>query len=123
MARTSLDIPDQMRQAAQQSVRQAKQAVERFMDVTQQTVAKTESSAKMPESAMDLNLQALAYVEENLAASFELAENLVRARTLEEVAALQQEFIRRQTSAVAEQEASLGEMFRRAASAGAKKPK
>jgi hypothetical protein len=57
-----------------------------------------------------------------LAASFELAENLVRARTLEEVAALQQEFIRRQTSAVAEQEASLGEMFRRAVSGPVEKP-
>ena len=123
MARTSLDIPDQMRQAAQQSVRQAKQAVKHFMDVTQRKVAKTESSAKMPESPMDMNLQALAYVEENLAASFELAENLIRARTLEEVAALQQEFIQRQSTTIAEQEASLGEMFHRVASGSVRKPK
>jgi hypothetical protein len=112
-----------MRQATQQSVRQAKQAVKHFMDVTQRKVAKTESSAKMPESPMDMNLQALAYVEENLAASFELAENLIRARTLEEVAALQQEFIQRQSTTIAEQEASLGEMFHRVASGSVRKPK
>jgi len=123
MARTVFEIPDQMRQVAEQSVQQTKKAVEQFMDATQRAVAKAEGSTRMPEGAVDLNLEALAFIEENLAASFELAQNLVRARTLEEVAALQQEFIRRQTTAVAEQEASLGEMFNRATLDAAKKPK
>jgi hypothetical protein len=123
MPRTVFEIPDQMRKAAEQSVQQTKKAVEQFMDATQRAVAKAEGSVSMPEGAVDLNLQTLAFIEENLAASFELAQNLVRARTLEEVAALQQEFIRRQTTAVAEQEASLGEMFNRAALGAAKKPK
>jgi hypothetical protein len=115
MRATAFDIPDQMRQAADASVQQAKKAVEQFMDATQRAVAKAEGSAKLvPEGVVDVNLQALAFVEENLAASFELAQNLVRARTLEEVAALQQEFIRRQATAVAEQEVSLGEMISRA---------
>src|SRR6516164_2965803 len=114
MLPTVFNIPDQMRQAAEQSVQQAKKAVEQFMDATQTAVAKAEGSSKMlPQSVVDVNLQALAFIEENLAASFELAQNLVRARTLEEVAALQQEFIQRQATAVAEQEVSLGEMINR----------
>ena len=114
MLPTVFNIPDQMRQAAEQSVQQAKKAVEQFMDATQTAVAKAEGSSKMlPQSIVDVNLQALAFIEENLAASFELAQNLVRARTLEEVAALQQEFIQRQATAVAEQEVSLGEMINR----------
>ena len=113
-----------MRQAAEQSVQQAKKAVEQFMDATQTAVAKAEGSSKMlPQSVVDVNLQALAYIEENLAASFELAQNLVRARTLEEVAALQQEFIQRQATAVAEQEVSLGEMINRATLSGTGKSK
>ena len=115
MLPTVFNIPDQLRQAAEQSVQQAKKAVEQFMDATQTAVAKAEGSSKMlPQSVVDVNLQALAFIEENLAASFELAQNLVRARTLEEVAALQQEFIQRQATAVAEQEVSLGEMINRA---------
>ena len=115
MLPTVFNIPDQMRQAAEQSLQQAKKAVEQFMDATQTVVAKAEGSSKMlPQSVVDVNLQALAFIEENLAASFELAQNLVRARTLEEVAALQQEFIQRQATAVAEQEVSLGEMINRA---------
>ena len=115
MLPTVFNIPDQLRQAAEQSVQQAKKAVEQFMDATQTVVAKAEGSSKMlPQSIVDVNLQALAFIEENLAASFEMAQNLVRARTLEEVAALQQEFIQRQATAVAEQEVSLGEMINRA---------
>jgi hypothetical protein len=124
MRRTAFDIPDQMRQAADASVQQAKKAVEQFMDATQRAIAKAEGSNKLvPEGVVDVNLQALAFVEQNLAASFDLAQNLVRARTLEEVAALQQEFIRRQSTAVAEQEVSLGEMINRATLSPTPRPK
>ena len=54
--------------------------------------------------------QSLAFVEENVAASFDLAQRLVQARTVEEIAALQQEFVRRQMKAMAEQGKTLGEM-------------
>jgi hypothetical protein len=124
MQRTAFDIPDQMRQAADASVQQAKKAVEQFMDATQRAVAKAEGSTKlMPEGVVNVNLQVLAFVGENLAASFDLAQSLVRARTLEEVAALQQEFIRRQSTAVVEQEVSLGEMVSRATLSPTPKPK
>jgi phasin len=117
MQRTPFDIPDHMRQAADKSVDQAKKAFDQFMEATQQAVAKAEGSAKsFREGAAEANRQAMAFVEENVAASFELARNLARARTVEEVAALQQEFLRRQMAAAAEQGKSLGEMVGRAAS-------
>ena len=117
MQRTPFDIPDQMRDAAEKSVEQAKKAFDTFMDATQQAVAKAEGSAKsLREGAVDVNRQALAYLEENLAASFNLAQRLVQARTIEEMAALQQEFIRRQVAAAAEQGKTLGEAVSRSAS-------
>jgi phasin len=117
MQRTPFDIPDQMRQAADKSVEQAKKAFENFMDATQQAVAKAEGTAKsVRDSVADANRQAMAFLEDNIAASFDLAQNLVRARTVEEVAALQQEFLRRQMAAAAEQGKNLGSMASRATS-------
>ena len=122
MQRTPFDIPEQMRDAADKSVDQARRAFDPVIDATQKAVAKAEGSVKsMREGAAEVNRQALAFVEENVAASFELAQKLVRARTVEEVAAVQQEFLRRQMEAAAEQGKAIGTMMGRAAK-GAMKP-
>jgi phasin len=121
---TPFDIPEQMREAADKSVNQAKKAFDDFIDATQKAVSKAEGSAQsLREGAADVNRQALAYVEDNVAASFELAHRLVRARSVEEVAAIQQEFIQRQMKTLAEQGKSLGEMMGRAATTAAGKTK
>ena len=116
MPRTPFEIPEQMREVADRSVGQAKKAFEQFLDATQQAVAKAEGSARsIQEGVTDVNRQAMAFVEENMAASFDLAQRLVRARTIEEIAAIQQEFAQRQMTKVAEQGKQLGEMAGRAA--------
>ena len=70
---------------------------EQFLEATQQAVAKAEGSARsVQEGAADLNRQAMAYMEENIGASFDFVQRLVQRRTVEEVAALQQEFVRKQ---------------------------
>jgi phasin len=121
---TPFDIPEQMREAADKSVNQAKKAFDDFIDATQKAVSKAEGSAQsLREGAADVNRQALAYVEENVAASFELAHRLVRARSVEEVAAIQQEFIQRQMKNLTQQGKSLGEMMGRAATAATGKAK
>jgi len=123
MQRTPFDIPDQMRDAADKSVEQARRAFDQFIDATQKAVAKAEGSVKsMREGAADVNRQALAFVEENIAASFDLAQKLVRARTVEEVAAVQQEFLRRQMAAAAEQGKAIGTMMGRATKGAMNRP-
>jgi phasin len=124
MQRTPFDIPDQMRDVADKSVAEAKKAFDQFIDATQKAVAKAEGSAKsMREGATEVSRQALAYVEENVAASLDLAQRLVQARTIEEVTALQQEYLRRQLAAAAEQGKSLGEMVGRATAGAMDKTK
>ena len=121
MQRTPFDIPDQMRDATDRSLEQAKKAMDQFMDATQKAVAKAESSASsMRTGAADVQRQAMAYVEENMSAAFDFAERLVRARTLEDVAALQQEFLARQVQSATEQGKSLGEMVGRTAASASK---
>jgi phasin len=124
MQRTPFEIPEQMREVADRSVNQAKQAFEQFLDAAQKAVAKAEGSARtLQEGAADVNRQAMAFVEENMAASFDVAQRLVRARTVEEVASIQQEFLSRQMAKVAEQGKQIGEMVTRAASGAADKAK
>ena len=121
MQPTQFEIPEQMRQMAEETVGQARKAIEEFLDATQKAVASAEGSAKtMREGVADVSRQSLAFVEQNIAASFDLAERLVQARTIEEMAALQQEFLRRQMAAAADQGKSLGGMAERAAADTAK---
>ena len=121
---TPFEIPEQMRDAADQSVEQAKKAFDDFIDATQQAVSKAENSAKtLREGAGDVNRQALALAEENVAAAFDLAHRLVRARSVEEVASVQQEYMQRQMRNLAEQGKNLGEMMGRAANAATEKTK
>ena len=116
MQRTPFDIPDQMREMADRSVEQAKKAIGQYLDATQKAVAKAEGSAKTArEGAAEVSRQALAYVEENVSASFDFAHRLVQARTVEEIAALQREFLQRQMASLTEQGKSIGEMMGRAA--------
>jgi len=116
MQRTPFEIPDQMREVADRSVEQAKKAIGQYLDATQQAVAKAEGSAQsVREGAAEMGRQALAYVEENMTASFDFAKRLVQARTVEEIAALQKEFLARQMASLTEQGKSLGQMMGRAA--------
>jgi len=115
MTRTPFQIPEQMRDVADRSVQEAKKAVEQFLDASQKAVANAEGSVRsLQEGAADINRQAMAFVEENMAASFDLAQRLVRARTVEEIASIQQEFMGRQMAKFAEQGKQLGDMAGRA---------
>ncbi|MEQ9688560.1 MAG: phasin family protein [Bauldia litoralis] len=116
MPRTPFDIPDQIREITDKSVNQAKKALEQYLDATQQAVSKAEGSTRSAqEGAAEVNRQALAFVEENVASSFDLAQRLVQARTIEEIAALQKEYFAKQMQNLTEQGKSLSAMMERAA--------
>lgn len=124
MQRTPFEIPDQMRDMADKSVEQARKALGQYLDATQQAVAKAEGSARTARDGVaEVSRQALAFVEENVNASFDFAHRIVQARTMEEIAALQKEFLARQMAGLAEQGKSLGEMVGRTATEAMDKAK
>jgi phasin len=115
------EIPEQFRKAAEDSVRQARDAFGQVFDATQKAMSGLGSFAgPLGEGAGDLQRQTLAYIEENVAASFDLAQRLVQARTPEEIVALQQEYLRRQMTALTEQGQALAAMVSRTATEAAK---
>lgn len=110
------EIPDQMRKAAEKSVSDAQTAFSQFVEEAGRAMSSAEDAARtMSEGAADLSRQSLAFMEENVSRSFDLAKRLVQARTPQEIAALQQEFLQRQMAAISEQGRALGEMASRTA--------
>ena len=121
MQPSAFEIPEQVRDMADRSVDQARKSLEQFLDATQKAVANVEGSAKsLSDGAADVNRQALAFIEENIAESFDLAHKLIQARTVEEMTELQQAFVRRQMATAADRSKQLGDMIGRAANAAAK---
>jgi hypothetical protein len=124
MQRTGFEIPEQLRKTADDRLADARKAVQQVLEATGKALSQASGSSKwMGEGAADVQRQAFAYLEENVGASFDLAQRLVHVRTMEEIAALQQEFIRRQMAAMVEQGSALGEMAMRAAAEFSTKPK
>ena len=122
--KTAFEIPEPMRTFADKSVDQAKKAFDDFMTATVKAIDKAETSAKSLQSGtQDLNRQAIGFVEENVAATFEFAQKLVRAKTIEEFGELQKEFLAKQAEAVRGQPQNLTEMIGRVASDAATKAK
>lgn len=105
----NFDVPTQMRQFAEQSVAQARKAVDGFMTAAQKaaTTAETQAAAAQS-SAKDVGQKVMGFAEQNIANSFEFAQKLVRAKDVQEVLALQQEFLKSQMQAMQEQAKDLG---------------
>ena len=113
---TAFEIPEPMRAFADKSVDQARKAFDDFMTATVKAVDKAETSTKtLQEGARDANRQAIGFLEENVAASFEFAQKMVRARTLEELQSLHRDFLERQMNAAQTQTKSVGEAMTKAA--------
>jgi phasin len=114
-ASTPFQIPEQMRQFADSSVEQARSAFNEFVEATQKALSSAEGSARSAQmGAGDAGRQALAFLEENVAATFDHAQRLVRAKTLEELGTLQRDFIRQQFESLSSQSVALSETFKSA---------
>ena len=119
----NFDVPTQMRQFAEQSVEQAKKAVDGFLTAAQKTAAALETQANTAQSgAKDVRQKVMTFAEQNIANSFEYAQKLVRAKDVQEVVALQQEFLKSQMQAMQAQAKDLGTAATQAA-ASVTKPK
>jgi phasin len=105
----NFDVPTQMRQFAEQSVEQAKKAVDGFLTAAQKTAAALENQASTAQSgAKDVSQKVMTFAEQNINNSFEFAQRLVRAKDIQEVMALQQEFMKAQMQAMQAQAKDLG---------------
>ncbi|MEP0232880.1 phasin [Roseibium sp.] len=118
------EIPDQMRDFAEKSVDQARKAFDDFMNVTQKAVENVEDSTSVAKSgASDVNRKTLSFAEEHMDAAFKFAQQLVRAKDVEEMMGLQQTYLRGQMEALGEQARDLSSTATKAAQNVAKAAK
>lgn len=117
MSDNQFEVPEQLRTYAEQSVTQARKAIEDFMKVAQTTVSSVEGSTQqMQAGATDINKKMLSYAEENISAAFDFAEKMARAKDMEEIMKLQSEFMTARMSAFGEQTREIGDSAAKAAS-------
>lgn len=112
----TFEIPREMRSLAEQSIQQARKALDSFFTAAEKAAATLEGQASAAQiGAKDMRRKAMTLAEKNLARSFEFAEKLVQARDAEEVVRLQTQFVAEQMQALAEQAQELGQAVTRSA--------
>jgi phasin len=103
-------IPNEMRAFAEQSVAQARKAFDGFIEAANKAVGQLQGHAKTAQSnATELAHKSMTYAEQNVAATFEFAQKLMRAKDAAEVMALQSEYVSRQMQTLSTQAQDLGQ--------------
>lgn len=103
------EVPPQVREMAEKSVDQAKKAFDGFIQQAQKAVTAIEGQASAVHAgAKDFNSMAMSFAEANVAASFDYAQKLVKAKDVNEIVRLQTEYMQAQMKAFGEQAKELG---------------
>ena len=106
----NFQVPPEMRALAEQSVEQAKKAFDGFISATQRAVSTLEGQAAAAQAgAKDMTHKAVGFAERNMAASFDFAQKLTRAKNPQEVMQLHTDYVKAQMQALAEQARELGQ--------------
>jgi phasin len=100
----NFEIPAEMREYAEKTVEQAKQAFNSFISAAQHAVSTAENQAASARTgAKEVGDMALDFTKRNIDTSFEFAEKLVRAKTAQELTALHADYVKSQIATLTEQ--------------------
>ena len=103
-------IPNEMRSFAEQSVAQARKAFDGFMAAANQALGQFQGQAQAARSgAQEIAHKSMTYAEQNVAATFDFAQKLTRAKDAAELMALQSEYLARQMQTISAQVQDLGQ--------------
>lgn len=104
------NIPDQMRAMTEESVSQARKAMDDFMAKATTAISDAEERQEaLREGAVAVNQTAMKFAEDNIKSAFDLAERMVAARDAETIMKLQQDYMSERMSTMANQVQTLGE--------------
>jgi phasin len=103
------DLSQSVREAAESTLTQARQAVD-YMREAHRLYGAMESSVEAAQSGRRaINRKAIDFAEKNVHATFDFAQQLVRAKDPKEIVQLQQEFLKRQVEQMNSHIKELGE--------------
>jgi phasin len=105
-----LKILSEMRTLGEQSVTQARKAFDSSIQAANRAVGQLEGQTWAVHSgAAEIAQKSVEYAERNVAATFDFAENLMRAKDVAEVMGLQSQYLNRQMRALSAQVQELGQ--------------
>jgi hypothetical protein len=100
---------EKMREMAQTTLDKAKEAVSKYMTESQKLREKADSGVRATySSAKEMNDKAMAFAEANVAAGFELAQRLLRAKDPQEMGTVYQNHLKEQMEKMNAQFRELG---------------
>lgn len=109
MKAPSFEIPAEMRDFAEKSVDQARNAVGTLLGTAVKANEQLQSSSKTLQTSIEGVLaKGLDHVQQNANATFDFAQKLVRTRDLREAFTLQTEFLKSQFATIQSQAKDLG---------------
>ena len=113
---SNFDIPAPVRQMAEKSVEQTKEAYDRLMEAARQAQGMFANSTNMMGiGGKEIQEKTMQYAEANVQASFDLAERLVKAKDLQEVMEIQTQYARQQMEAYTQQAQEISRLMAEAA--------
>ena len=103
-------MPNEIRAFVEQSVAHARNTFDGFVQAANKAMGQFEGQAAAARSgANEIAHKSMAYAEQNMAATFEFAEKLMRSKDPAEVMRLQSEFLGRQMQTLSAQVQELGQ--------------
>jgi phasin len=118
------EIPNEMRDFAEKSVDQARKAFDGFFSAAQKAAEQVHGTTETARaSTTDATAKVITQAEANVTAAFDLAQKLVRAKDINEVMALQGDFLKSQMASFQNQMKDLGTAVQKAAADVTKKAK
>ena len=121
MSDDRFEIPKDMRAMAEASFDQARTTFEKFVASAQATAGTIEErGATVRAGAKDIGAKAVSYAEQNVKASLDYAQSLLKAKDLTEVMRLHSEYVQGQMRSLAQQASEMGQIVSKAAMEAAK---
>jgi phasin len=103
-------IPNEMRAFAEQGVAQARKAFDGFLEAANKAMGQFQGHAQATQSSVtEIAQKSIGYAEENVAATFDFAQKLMRAKDPSELLSLQSEYLSRQMQKISAQAQDLGQ--------------
>ncbi len=114
MTASPFEVPNDLRDFAERSLEQARKAFEGFLAVAQRSAGVAGDAAGTGEGGVkSLATHVLGYTEQNVNAAFDLASQLVKAKTPQDAFALQSEYLKSQVAALQTQAKEIASVFQK----------
>lgn len=110
------EIPEALKELVEKNVDQAQEAYQKFLDATRKAQTTMMSSSEViSEGAKELHTQTIQFAEDNIEANFELANELLTAKDMQQALEIQRSFAEKQMKTYSEQAQKIAQLMSKTA--------